>query len=86
MVEEIRASLHHPTDPYGSWFGLRETRDANIRIINCSAGISNEKIKTGLSCCIAAFSHKFIAKVVLPIDGRAATITKSEPWRPAVFC
>ncbi|CSI84408.1 Uncharacterised protein [Vibrio cholerae] len=63
------------------------TRDneASIRIMICSAGISSEKISTGLSCSIAAFSHRFIAKVVLPIEGRAATMIRSEPCKPAVF-
>ena len=31
------------------------------------------------------FPHKFIAKVVFPIEGRAATIIKSPGCKPAVF-
>ena len=43
------------------------------------------KIATGFSCLIAAFSAMFIASVVLPMDGRPATIIKSESCSPAVF-
>ena len=51
----------------------------------CSEGISSEKISTGLSAVRAACSHRFMAKVVLPIEGRAATMIKSERCKPAVI-
>ena len=51
----------------------------------CSEGISKLNTNTGFSSDIMAFSTKFIAKVVLPIEGRAATIIKSEGCRPLVF-
>ena len=59
--------------------------DANIRIMICSEGISRLKTSTGLSSAIMAFSIKFMAKVVLPIDGRAATIIRSEGCIPLVI-
>ena len=34
---------------------------------------------------MAAFSQRFIANVVLPIEGRAATMMRSEGCKPAVF-
>ena len=51
----------------------------------CSAGISKLKTNTGLSLAMAAFSQRFIANVVLPIEGRAATMMRSEGCNPAVF-
>ena len=38
----------------------------------------------GLVVLAAALSTRFIAKLVLPIEGRPATITKSEACRPDV--
>ena len=55
------------------------------RIASCSAGISIENTATGLSPLIATCSARFIAKVVLPIDGRPATMMRSEGCSPLVF-
>ena len=50
-----------------------------------SLGISRLNTKTGKSLANAAFSTIFIANVVLPIDGRAAIITKSAFCKPEVM-
>ncbi|MDF2794593.1 MAG: hypothetical protein K0S85_2346, partial [Pseudomonas orientalis] len=42
-------------------------------MISDSPGISREYTSTALSLRSTAFSTRFIAKVVLPIDGRPAT-------------
>ena len=51
----------------------------------CSAGISKLNTNTGFSLPNAAFSQRFIAKVVFPMEGRAATMIKSDFCKPAVF-
>ena len=51
----------------------------------CSDGISRLNTSTGFVSAIMAFSHKFMANVVLPIEGRAATMIKSEGCNPLVF-
>ncbi len=50
-----------------------------------SAGISMENTSTGLPFLMATFSHRFMAKVVLPMEGRAAITTMSEGCRPEVI-
>ncbi|MND99445.1 hypothetical protein D3C80_918310 [compost metagenome] len=50
-----------------------------------SAGISIEKTRAGKSQLNKTLSTKFIANVVLPIDGRAATIIKSPDCMPDVL-
>ena len=59
--------------------------EESIRSISDSAGISMENTMTGLSLEMTACSTKFMAKVVLPIEGRPAMITKSEGCRPEVI-
>ncbi len=85
MVPEIRAQSSSSSWPVRMRVWSTRDSEARERIMICSEGISRLKIKTGLSCNIAAFSTRFIAKVVLPIDGRAATIIRSDGWSPAVF-
>ncbi len=57
-----------------------------MRVISCSAGISIEKISTDPFTfgSRATFSAMLMASVVLPIDGRPATITRSPPRSPPV--
>ena len=55
-----------------------------ILIAKESAGISIENTSTGCDPLIAACSATFMTKVVLPIDGRPATITKSDRCNPEV--
>ena len=50
-----------------------------------SAGISMENTSTGLCALSATFSHRFMAKVVLPMEGRPATTTMSEGCNPEVI-
>lgn len=59
--------------------------DESIRITIESEGISREYTNTALSVRITAFSTRFMAKVVLPIDGRPATMIRSAGCRPLVF-
>ena len=54
-----------------------------IRCISCSRGISREKKATVPPCratCVATFR----TNAVLPMAGRAATMMRSEGWRPRV--
>jgi len=60
-------------------------RDDSIRMTIESEGISNEYTSTTLSVRSTAFSTRFMAKVVLPIDGRPATMIRSAGCRPLVF-
>ena len=85
MVLEIRAQSSSSSWPVRILVWSTRESDANIRIMIWSPGISRLKISTGFSCIIAAFSARFIAKVVLPIEGRAATMIKSDFCKPAVF-
>ncbi len=55
-----------------------------MRMISDSAGISMLNTSTGRSCFSTAFSTRFIANAVLPIEGRPATITRSARCRPEV--
>ncbi len=55
-----------------------------MRISSASRDISSEKTPTTLPSSTAAFSAMFMAKAVLPIDGRAAMMTRSEGWKPLV--
>ncbi|MNJ55915.1 hypothetical protein D3C77_514350 [compost metagenome] len=60
-------------------------RDESIRMISDSPGISREYTRTALSLRNTAFSTRFMAKVVLPMDGRPATMIKSAGCSPLVF-
>ena len=51
---------------------------------NESAGISIENTNTGLPDLMPACSAIFIARAVLPMDGRPARIIKSEGCQPEV--
>ena len=59
--------------------------EANERINNDCEGISILNTSTGFSPWIAACSAIFIATVVFPIEGRPATMTKSESCKPEVI-
>ncbi len=56
------------------------------RIMIWSMLISSEKmaVGVGVSPLVAALSARFSANAVLPMLGRAATMTRSESWSPAV--
>ena len=54
------------------------------RVINCTEDISNEKNATGMLLFTATLRAMVNVKAVLPIPGRAATITKSEGCQPDV--
>ena len=58
-----------------------------MRVMSCSEGISIEKITTDAftPALSAAYSAMLTAKVVLPIEGRPATTTRSPPRRPPVL-
>ncbi len=49
-----------------------------MRISNASRDISSEKTPTTLPSSTAAFSAMFMARAVLPIEGRAARMTRSD--------
>jgi hypothetical protein len=56
-----------------------------MRNASCSRDISIENTATGLLKAIAAFSATLSANVVLPIEGRPATMTRSPGCNPAVI-
>ena len=65
-------------------WSMRPIEDS-IRIISESAGISILNTRMGNFCVSTACSTRFIAKLVLPIEGRPATITRSESCKPEVI-
>ena len=60
-------------------------REQSRRSSSASRDISNENIPTTFRSSIEAFSAMFIAKAVLPMEGRAAMMTRSERWKPLVI-
>ena len=59
--------------------------DESRRSTSCSLLISRLKMPTTLPSLTAACSAKLSARLVLPMDGRAATRTRSDFWRPVVI-
>ena len=59
--------------------------EPSMRNENCSADISMLKIAVGTCAPSAAFSAMLTASVVLPIDGRPATMISSPRCRPDVI-
>ena len=55
---------------------------ASMRSTSCCELISSEKKPTGVWCLIAVCRAMSSASVVFPIDGRAASMTRSDFWRP----
>ncbi len=62
---------------------MRPTEEI-IRKASCEADISIEKMATAFLPRIATASAIFTENAVLPIEGRAATMIKSEGCRPEV--
>ena len=56
-----------------------------MRMASESPGISMLKTATGRWVSMATFSARFIAKLVLPMDGRPATMIRSEVCSPEVI-
>ena len=56
-----------------------------MRRVSCSADISMLNIATDLFDPSAAFSAMLTASVVLPMEGRPATMMRSPGCRPAVI-
>ena len=54
------------------------------RVISCTEDISKEKKATGILLFTATLRAIVSVKAVLPIPGRAATITKSDGCQPEV--
>ena len=65
-------------------WSIRPSEDS-IRMASASAGISILNTRMGVPVLIRAFSTIFIAKVVLPIEGRPATIIRSAGCIPEVW-
>ena len=64
-----------------------ETR-ASVHIIRCTSccfDISSENIPTPAPAPMDMFVARFSTKAVFPIEGRAARMTRSEGWKPAVM-
>ena len=61
--------------------------EESMRVITCSDGISMLKIATEARVpgCTAAYSAMFTASVVLPMDGRPATMMRSPGRSPPVI-
>ncbi len=56
-----------------------------ILFASCLADISKEKMATGLWKSTAALRAMFSTRAVLPTDGRAAMIMRSEACQPSVI-
>ena len=65
------------------WLSMLAT-DESSRRTSCSLLISRLKMPTLFLSRTAACSAMLSAKLVLPIDGRAARITRSLFWSPVV--
>ena len=65
-------------------WSIRPTEDS-MRMISESAGISMLNTRMGLAWLRMACSTRFMAKLVLPMEGRPATITRSAGCRPEVM-
>ena len=59
--------------------------EPTIRTASCAAPISIENTATGSPSFSATCSAMLMANAVLPIDGRAASTTRSPACRPAVM-
>ena len=56
-----------------------------MRMNSCSFDISRLNMPTVLPASMPQCSAMFSTKLVLPIDGRAATMTRSDFWKPEVI-
>jgi hypothetical protein len=56
-----------------------------MRMNSCSFDISRLKKPTVMSVDVPTCCAMFSTKLVLPIDGRAATMMRSDGWRPDVI-
>ena len=56
-----------------------------MRRNSCSFDISRLNTPTVFPAWSAAFSAMFNTRLVFPIDGRAATMTRSDFWKPDVI-
>jgi hypothetical protein len=63
------------------WLSMRAS-DVSMRMKSCSFDISRLKNPTS-SRCVATCWQMLSTRLVLPIDGRAATMTRSPGWKPA---
>ena len=81
----MRAQSSSPKLPVRRWLWSTRPSDEIMRIASCSRDISIENTATGVLAEIAAFSAMLSANVVLPIDGRPATMIRSPGCRPAVM-
>ena len=81
----MRAQSSSPNMPVRRWLWSTRPSEEIMRIESCSRDISIENIATGTLPEIAAFSAMLSASVVLPIEGRPATMTRSPGCRPAVM-
>ena len=59
--------------------------DVSMRCTRDSLLISSEKNATGTLCSMAAYCAMFSVNAVFPIDGRAATMMRSDGWKPDVI-
>ena len=59
--------------------------DVSRRMNSCSFDISRLKKPTVMPSFVPMCCAMFRQKLVLPIDGRAATMTRSPGWRPDVI-
>ena len=59
--------------------------DVSMRRNSCSFDISRLKKPTVMSVFVPTCCAMLSTRLVLPIDGRAATMTRSDGWRPDVI-
>ena len=70
--------------PVRTLWALTRAWEQSIRSTSCSRAISRLKTAVGIFPTIAACSAMFRARLVFPIEGRAAMMIRSEGWNPAV--
>ena len=56
-----------------------------MRMNSCSFDISRLKNPTVIAVWVPTYCAMFKTRLVLPIDGRAATTTRSPGWKPVVI-
>ena len=83
-AREARDSLRRAAALCASSAHPRAPSAVSMRCTSDSLLISSEKTATGTFFSIAAYCAMLSTSAVFPIDGRAATMTRSAGWKPDV--
>ena len=85
MARTTRCMSSRHSEPVRILCASTRAREQSKRSSNASRDISSEKMPTTFPSTMAAFSAMFIANAVLPIEGRAARMTRSDFCKPLVI-